>query len=436
MVYGAGREGLSAIKLISNRLPEAKLYLFDDKIELSSLDIVKEGIVTPANLDSSQFDVIIKSPGVSYYCDFIQTALKNNVIITSGTNLFLADILNKSPRPKLIGITGTKGKSTTSALVHHFLTALGKRTALAGNIGTPLLDLFGNVDNYDYIVCEISSFQATDLAYPFDVALLNNLHSEHLDWHLTEENYQKDKANIFLINNRKDNSPCPQTALINYQDANTKKFLSQIKNVSFFNIDSALHSKNGNIYDAEKIIVHGENIHLLGGHNLSNITATTAILKAFGEDVSVIDKSIGSFKPLKHRLEIVCEKDGVTYVNDSISTTPIAAASALDVFKEKQITILVGGYDRGLVLSDFVQLLTDSTNVKIICLPDTGKRIYQDLSRTAPERTFSVADMTEAVKKAKEITPKGGIILLSPAAPSFNAYKNYEERGADFVSKI
>jgi UDP-N-acetylmuramoylalanine--D-glutamate ligase len=447
LIYGAGREGLSAIKLISGCLPETKLYLFDDKTDLNELDVVMNGkaialtseqlvagvFSSRAECNDARFDIIIKSPGVSLYREFFQTAIQNGVVVTSGTNLFLADILSRSTRPKLIGITGTKGKSTTSALVHHFLTALGKRTILAGNIGVPLLDLFGKVYDYDYVVCEISSFQATDLAYSFDVALLNNLYSEHLDWHLTEENYQKDKSNIFLIINSKAG---PATVRCNYCDTGTKKFLDSIKNVSFFNIDSALHVKDDEVYDADKLIASKKNIRLCGEHNLSNIAAAAAVLKVLGEDLSVVDKSISAFKPLKHRLEIVCEKEGVMYVNDSISTTPVAAVSALNVFQGKQITILVGGYDRGLDFSDFVKYLACTPSIKIVCLPETGKRIYQDLYPLASERTFLVTDMAEAMLKAKELTPQGGIILLSPAAPSFNAYKNYEERGDDFKSKI
>ncbi|MDR2337117.1 MAG: UDP-N-acetylmuramoyl-L-alanine--D-glutamate ligase [Deltaproteobacteria bacterium] len=431
LVYGAGREGLSAIKLIHNIFPEKQIALYDDRADLSKTE-VSAVLVKELSFD---YDVIIKSPGVSYYGEFFQNAIKQGITITSGTNIFLADILSHARRPKLIGITGTKGKSTTSSLVYHFLTALSKKVVLAGNIGVPLLDVFGKVYDHDYVVIEMSSFQAADLAYPLDVACLNNLHSEHLDWHLNTENYHRDKVNIFLLK-KLGGDKFPGVAILNKLDTNSQNFAAQIKNITYFNVVDAMHVKEQDIYDGDKLIIHGENIKLLGEHNLSNLAGVATILKVCGEDLSIMNKTISSFNSLKHRLEPVCEKDGITFVDDSISTTPIAVISALKVFKDKPTTILIGGYERGQVFTEVVQVLASLEKVKVICMPDTGKRIYEALKEIAPERTFFAESMSTAVQKAKAITPQGGVVLLSPSAPSFNAYKNYEERGEDFKRNI
>ncbi len=434
LIFGLGKEGLSAVRLLGELFPEKQIFIYDEKQDLTKIDkndFGKIEVEIVINLDFD-YDVIIKSPGVSLYNNFFTEAREKGIVITSGTNLFFADILSKSKRPKLIGITGTKGKSTTASLTAYFLNALGKKTALAGNIGTPLLDLFGKVDDFDYVVIEMSSFQTADLAYPLDVAYLNNLHSEHLDWHLSEENYHLDKLNIFLTKRLAGGDVYPAVAIMNKLDVYSDKFADKVRNIFYSNDETAIHVVDGDIYDGKNLIVHSENIKLLGAHNKLNLAGVATILKVLGEDLGIIDEIIADFVPLKHRLEVVCERDGITYIDDSISTTPVAAVSALNVFNDRQVTILLGGFDRGLDYSNLVKFLACRENVKVVCMPDMGRRIYENLSRVMPEQVFFVEGMVQAVRLAQEITESGGIILLSPAAPSFNAYKNFEERGDDF----
>ncbi len=406
-IWGEGREGLAVAEILRAEGAEFTFIGEDDKNKLTD------------------FSVIIKSPGVSLYKPEIASAKAAGVRFTSGTNIFLAEVMRREKRPKIAGITGTKGKSTTSALVTHILTEIGYKVFLGGNFGTPLPEALPFIADYDFVIAEVSSYQAADLEYGFDAALVNNLYPEHLNWHLSHENYYRDKLNIFA------HTPIK---IINGAD---EKLTAMTKGmaVTSFNIPKGFWINGADVYWQNEKFIAGQELPLLGVHNLANLCGALTLIKALGiePEAEKIVPAIHSFTPLPHRLQIVA-KGEIWFVDDSISTTPETAMAALDVFAHRPLTLIAGGFDRG---QDYTKLAAkiQKMQVKVITLPDTGSRLCAEVIKCGGE-AYEASDMRRAVAKAKEITPSGGVVLLSPAAPSYGVYKNFEERGKDFASLV
>lgn len=380
-IWGMGKEGCAAKAALEKYVKTARII----NITEDTLDRIY------------QCDVIIKSPGVSLYRPEIKQALKRGIFITSGTNLFLA---NKRPAQKIIAVTGTKGKSTTSSLLAHTLKKMGLAVALGGNIGVPLVSLVD--DPADIIVAELSSYQCADIQGNIDIAVLVNLYPEHLPWHKSHDQYYADKIHMIHQATYK---------ILNALDPRTQE-LVHMPTAYYFNIPENTLNKTCDF-------------PLRGQHNQQNASAVLAVIQTLGLDTGQAEQAFQSFKPLAHRLDILGTKDGITYVDDSISTTPETAIAAMEAFKGHPLTLIAGGQDRG---QDFTKLAAyiKIHDVRLITLPDTGSRLQQVAGGTY------VKTMCEAVQLAQQITPADGIVLLSPAAPSYNAYKNFEERGDDF----
>jgi len=375
-IWGMGREGLAVKEVLQEHVPSVKL------IEVSEQNIS----------DIFRAEVVVKSPGVSLYRPEIVQAKAQGIVVTSGTNLFMA---NKNPNAKVIAITGTKGKSTTSSLLAHTLKVYGFKVCLGGNIGVPLLNYVDEVA--DYVVAELSSYQCADFVGKPDISVLLNLYPEHLQWHGSHEQYYADKYHMWeqghwQLDNRK----------------------NKIKIENDFFVDSG------------EQLFPISSLNLRGAHNAQNACAVLAVLKHLGLDLMRAEQAFQTFAGLAHRLQIVAEQDGLTFVDDSISTTPETAICAMESFKGKDITLLVGGFDRGQDYTELNHYIKDHC-VHAIALPTTGERI---------DTPHHAQTITEAVDMAKHITPKGGIVLLSPAAPSYNQYKNFEARGDDFIAAI
>ncbi|MBQ4472313.1 MAG: hypothetical protein II942_03630 [Alphaproteobacteria bacterium] len=375
-IWGMGREGLAVKQTIQKHISTAEITE-----------------ITEDNLgDIFKAQVLVKSPGVSLYRPEIAKAKELGIIVTSGTNIFMA---NKNPNTKVIAITGTKGKSTTSSLMAHTLKAYGFNVCLGANIGVPLIDFVD--EPADYVVAELSSYQCADFVGQPDVTVLLNLYPEHLQWHGSHEQYYADKQHMW------------------------KQGLWQLDNR-----ENEIKIENDYFMDVDKKLFPISSLNLRGVHNAQNACAVLAVLKHLGLDLMKAEQAFHSFKGLAHRLQIVGEKDGLTFVDDSISTTPETAICAMESFEDKKITLLVGGFDRGQDYTKLNQYIKDN-GVKAIALPTTGDRV---------ETPHHVQTIKEAVALAKQITEKGGIILLSPAAPSYNQYKNFEARGDDFKKWI
>lgn len=401
-IWGMGKEGQTAWKAISDHCPTAKLIEIE---EANTPDILK-------------CDVLVKSPGVSLYRPEIQEAVQKGITVTSGTNLFFA---NKKETTHVIAITGTKGKSTTSALLAHTLKHLGQSVELGGNIGVPLLTLVDT--DADYIVAEMSSYQCADLTGRPDIGVLINLYPEHLQWHTSHERYYEDKLHMIRL---------ARQAVLNATSDQTSRLTSDIDAV-YFNAESGIHIAKGWFYNGAFPLFPISDLPLPGLHNAEDACAVLTVVDLLGLQPAACADAFKTFHALPHRLQTIGHRNGIAYVDDSISTTPetaIAALKALD--KGQAITLIAGGLDRGQDYTALVAYMAEHKDrIRLVALPDTGSKLA-DMAQTAGIETGITSEMPTAVNIAQHMTPRGGTILLSPAAPSYNMYTNFAERGDDF----
>ncbi|MEO8998693.1 MAG: UDP-N-acetylmuramoyl-L-alanine--D-glutamate ligase [Rhodanobacter sp.] len=425
-IWGFGREGRAAIAALRQRLPLQPLTLFCGATELESarafdaaLDIVAGEPDAPT---LHGFDVVVKSPGISAYKPALLTAQAQGTHFTSGTALWFGEHASaKGSDARVIAVTGTKGKSTTSALIAHLARALGVRTALAGNIGLPLLELLDQ--HADLWVIELSSFQ-TGEAGPLELGVITSLYEEHLDWHGSRERYVADKLRLvdasrqLLVN-------ALQPALLEHTQAHPQRLL--------FGQPKGWHVAEGFIWRGTHQVFPIAQLAAPGLHNALNACAALAALEAIGMDALTAAPALDRFRPLPHRLQPLGERDGWHWVNDSISTTPLATLAALESLHGRAVTVLVGGHDRGLDWTPFVEAMRETPPNAIVCMGSNGGRIAEALRSAHVSCPLALVDnLAAAVAEAKTHTPPAGVILLSPGAPSFDQFKDYAERGRQF----
>ena len=429
-IWGLGREGRAAIGFLRKQHPALPLTLFDDRAEARIPE--EYGNVTPAFGAEAianalkEVDVVVKSPGISLYRDEIQRARCRGVLITSLLNLWFAEKLALTT----IAVTGTKGKSTTASLIAHILRRLGRRVALAGNIGIPVTE----ISDADYAVIEVSSYQAADFDGICDLAVLTSLYPEHADWHVTVECYVRDKLNLLK------RSRCRIVNSITSEAVDSIIPKSEGQE-HLFNDKKGIHSDNAGIfYDRDRIgIVH--NPYLARAHNRSNLCGALAVAKMLDIDLATALDATDDFQGLPHRQQELGENGHVLFVDDSISTIPESTLAALSVYAGRDITVIVGGYDRGIDYGNLADALAAGAAKAIICLGESGKRIYHQTQSASKQRgnlrcsIHLAQSMEDAVSCAARITPPGGVVLLSPAAPSYGYYRDYIERGRDFAAK-
>jgi UDP-N-acetylmuramoyl-L-alanine---L-glutamate ligase len=429
-IWGLGREGRAALGFLRKHHPALPLMLLDDQAEARipqeygnvTCAFGAAGIADALN----EVDVVVKSPGVSLYRDEIRSARNNGVQITSLLNLWFAE----EPAITTIAVTGTKGKSTTASLIAHILTRLGRRVALAGNIGVPVTE----IGKTDYAVIEVSSYQAADFDGVCDLAVLTSLYPEHADWHLTVERYVRDKINLLSRGRRR---------IVNSAAADTiDSFIPGSPGQTYpFNDERGIHSEESGIFDARDRIGIVRNAYLARAHNRSNLCAALAVAKMLDIDLAVALEATCDFRGLPHRQQELGKNGEVLFVDDSISTIPESTLAALAVYAGRDITLIVGGYDRGNDYGKLLETLSTGAAKAIICLGDSGRRIYNQ-TRTAsklggnlPCPMHLARSMEEAISYATRVTPPGGVVLLSPAAPSYGYYRDYIERGRDFAAR-
>ena len=429
-IWGLGREGRAALGFLRKHHPELPLVLLDDSAEARipqgcgnvTSAFGAEGIANALN----KVDVVVKSPGVSLYRDDIRAARTNGVQITSLLNLWFAE----EPAITTIAVTGTKGKSTTASLIAHILTRLGRRVALAGNIGVPVTE----IGNADYAVIEVSSYQAADFDGICDLAVLTSLYPEHTDWHLTVERYVRDKTNLLSRSRRH---------IVNSAggDAVRSIFLESPGWNYLFNSENGIHSDDSWIFDGRDRIGIVRNAYLVRAHNRSNLCAALAVAKTLDLDLGMALEATRDFRGLPHRQQELGQNGDVLFVDDSISTIPESTLAALAVYAGRDITLIVGGYDRGIDYGRLLKTLSTGVAKAIICLGDSGRRIYDQVQAASklggdlPCMMHLARSMEDAVSYATRVTPPRGIVLLSPAAPSYGYYRDYIERGRDFAAR-
>ena len=429
-IWGYGREGRAALAALRWRLPSQPITVFCSDAEAAAINAMEDPALTvDTQVDGdklSSFEIVIKSPGISPYTSPAVDAELHGTRFIGGTTLWFGE----HPLERTICVTGTKGKSTVTALIAHLLRSAGRRTALAGNIGMPLLELLDVAPPPQFWCIELSSFQTREAVNP-EVAVVLNFFPEHLDWHGTEERYFADKMALV-------SSGRPRHAVLN---AGESRFLAALEipdgtRVTWFNQADGWHMRDNDLYRGGQWVMDTRMLPLPGRHNRLNLCAALAAVEALGMDALAVAPAASSFKPLPHRLQSLGARDGIEFVNDSISTTPHATLAALDCHKGRKIALLVGGYDRGVDWGVFADRMVTDPPKAVITMGQNGPRIFERLKPIAPNAHFRLAEaneMEDALRIARELLENEGVILLSPGAPSFSRYKDYVERGRHFA---
>lgn len=436
-LWGWGREGRAAHHVVRARLPSLPLTLFCNEQEaadaaaLGDPRLSVETEATAARL--SMFEIVIKSPGISPNTPVAMSAAASGTRFIGGTALWFGEHAgNDGVVAHTFCVTGTKGKSTTTSLLAHLLRAAGRRTALAGNIGLPMLELLDPQPAPDEWVIELSSYQTGDVAASGarpDVAIVLNLFPEHLDWHGSEARYIEDKLKLVT-------QAHPRIAVLNAADPRLAALELPHSDVRWFNRVDGWHLREDDLYRGDVFVMDTRPLPLPGRHNRSNMCAVLTALEAGGIDALPLAAHAQSFRPLPNRLQTMGARDGITWVNDSISTTPHATLAALECFAGRRIALLVGGHDRGVDWSDFATHMRESAPKAIITMGANGPRIHALLAPVAEEAGFRLAGvetLSEAMAAARGVLGGEGIVLLSPGAPSFGQYRDYVARGRHFA---
>ena len=435
VILGFGREGKSTYDLIRKYFPNKKISIstkenfYENNLRLKK-DKNINAIIGEKYLENlDKFDLIIKSPGISLKNIDIQ---KINSKITSQNELFL-EFFSEC---KTIGITGTKGKSTTSTLIYEIIKDQKKDVKFLGNIGVPIFTQIENINVNTIVVLELSSHALEFIKKSPNIAIILNIFPEHLDFYNSFEDYIKAKFNISKFQKKDDYF----IYNADNETINSYKFEQKENDIKVSMLDdkyekNKVYLKNNGIYlNKEKLMDSNIKLHLKGKHNLNNIMFALAVSKILNLDLNQTIKTIKKMKGLEHRLEYVGNINGVYYYNDSISTVPESTIQGIEAL-ENVNSIIVGGNDRGIDLSKLIEYLSKSDIDNIICMSTTGKYIFNALKNSS-KNIYYVETLEEAVEIGKKTTKKGAICLLSPAASSYNQFKNFEERGAKFKEYV
>jgi UDP-N-acetylmuramoylalanine--D-glutamate ligase len=384
LIVGYGKEGKATEEFIKKYLPHATYKVVDQKDGKTYLS------------DQHEYDIAIKSPGVQ----------KNLIEIpyTTGTNLFFQNIA-----PHItIGVTGTKGKSTTASLIYEMVKTAGKEVRLTGNIGKPLIsELMELPEKQTIYVCELSSYQLDDIKYSPHISVIVSLFPEHMNYHGSVEAYFEAKHNIIR------NAVSTDMYIYNPKFQVLEEWA---KNTKAFSIKYDTHIE---MFETQ----------LKGEHNKDNLKAAVTVARLFDIDDGTIERALGTFLPLPHRLEYVGKYEEIEFYDDAISTTPESTVAALNAVPHVK-TIFLGGQDRGYDFTSLVEELKKQQVESIVLFPESGEKIAElmKLSDYAP-RILRTKDMEKAVEFAYDHTPSGSVCLLSTASPSYSVWKNFEEKG-------
>lgn len=420
VILGLGREGKIWLELLRRLDCCAEIAIADmNPIDLYDLRIPDITAICGEHYleECRRFDIILQSPGVIIKDKFDEQ--------TKAKILTQTELLLRLKPCKIIGITGTKGKSTTSSLIYHFLEICGRPTMLIGNIGVPPLKMLEEMRPDTIAVCEMSCHQLEFVHHSPDIAVLLNIFPEHLDHYVNFAAYDAAKRNIVRFQGSSD------FAVVN-ADILPVECAGTVYSSSF-GASADVWTDGNSIHLFGEEIPH-EIIHtqLCGKHNIYNIAVALAAARLVGADLQKCLASLPQFKGLEHRLERVATINGVEFINDSISTVPEAAIAAVNAFDGADCLIL-GGMDRGISYQILGEFLNNGAVQNVILMPDSGRRIGE-LVTNSSVNLFYVADLEAAVTTAVKIAKKR--VILSPASASYGFYRNFEERGRHFKQLV
>lgn len=401
LIWGMGREGRAAAALLGDpvRARPASVRTVDDGTR-ESADADRDEV------DLDDVDVVVKSPGVSRYRPELVAFLQRGGVVTGLTDLVLAERGGR----RAIGVTGTKGKSTTASLVAHLIAAAGVPVELAGNIGRPPVEVLDALDRW--IVLECSSYQCADVTVSPEIGVMTSIYEEHLDWHGSYERYVADKLNLF-----------------------------RTSEVTFVNGMQAELVQRTVGLPGRRLVVDGDltvpldGLRLLGEHNRRNVNlALHAAARAVGEWHPAFGPALATFEPLEHRLHPIGRLGDLLVVDDVLATAPEAVDSALGVFAGRPVTLLVGGYDREIDYAGFGRVLAARPDLRVIAMGPAGVRIADEMERAGGVRPLTTTGLPEAV--AAVDADGEGVLLLSPGATSYGEFTDYRARSAAFRSLL
>lgn len=443
VIVGVGREGLAMARKLAT-LPRPPRVMAVDGSDGAHAEAFREefgGLIELFVVDSddlppelSQATLAVMSPGISPQSDLHRRIRALGIPLTSGSALFVAD-----HRDHMVGVTGSKGKSTTTTLIHALLEGSGVRVGLGGNMGIPLQGL----EESDFYAVELSSYQCHYLEASPGVVALTALFPEHLDWHGSCESYYADKLNIAGHQPRR---------VIAHGDDDTlrEEILRRHPDLAITWVGSGheWHLEDDGEHSwlcrGDRKLFHTGSSVVLGRHNHLNMLIAVATADATGLlDYGALETVLSEFRPLAHRLETISDPSGIVFVNDSLATNPQAASAALRSLSSPGMVWIVGGQDRGVDYQPLVAQVLESKPRHILGIPGSGEKLI-GLFRSALEQAGSLGEvhlesvesMEQAVGRARELARPGDYVLLSPAAPSFGQYRDYQHRAEDFINCI
>lgn len=418
LILGMGREGKSTLSYIRKHLPEKHLTVADRNAFQSD-----DGNITVISGEKylenlGDFDIVFKSPGIAFLDDVVYPETTE---ITCQTDMFL-----RFCKPTVVGITGSKGKTTTSTLIYEMLKAGGVNTCLIGNIGVPVFEKADEGEDLVAVI-EMSSHQLEFTKTSPHVAVLVNIYQEHLDHYKTGfKGYVEAKLNIAVHQKRED-------YLIYNPEQDLEGIVDWKKVVKGKGVPVTFTDAKNDGFVNE---LWNSTEHLKGEHNRQDIAYALAVARIFGVSDDAVRTAIKAFGGIEHRMEYVGTINGISWYNDSIATIPTAVMGAVKALGNVD-TLLFGGLDRGIDYGDFTDFLRSSEIKNLVGLPETGHSIINSLKEKGTNKNLVLAkNMEDAVKICNEVTEKGKACLFSPAAASYNYYKNFEEKGRHYKAEI
>ena len=421
-LIGYGVENASAHRFLVQKYPEATFTVYDEADTPG--DVLPDGVGFVGGLHEFKnidADLLVRTPGIAPY------KIETKKRVTTATKLFF----DECTLP-IIGVTGSKGKGTTASLIASILRAGGKTVWLVGNIGTPALDILSNVTEGEIVVYELSSFQLWDLEKSPQTAVILMIEPEHLDMHRTIDNYIAAKSNIARFQREGDRT-------IYYVSNDYSDQIARLSNgeVTGYPDEYNAHIDNGRFYYGDTEICSVEELQLPGDHNRDNAIAAIDAAWPWVSNPQSIAKGLRYFEGLPHRLKFVAERNDVRYYDDSIATTPGSAIAAIRSFNEPKILIL-GGSSKGVEFGELARVVKESDVVHVLLIGDEAPRIRAALDDVefSQYTELGTQDMATIVHAAQERAPAGGIVILSPACASFGMFKNYADRGDQFIHAV
>ncbi len=409
LILGFGKEGRSTFRFLQEYYPELRLGIADQNGNLEQEKGISAGFHVGKDYLKAldDYDLIIKSPGVSIGIRYNEMVGK----ITSQTEMFLQIFGGQT-----IGITGTKGKSTTSTLVYHLIKCSGKDVLLMGNVGSPAFDSLEKIQAETLIVYELSAHQLEHVHCSPHIAAIINLFPEHLDYFRDQNTYQYAKQNIFRFQKKGDMALCGIPVKTNCDCYIMKSPQEEIEILL------------GKEISGLQLLEMG---HLKGQHNLRNFLLALRIVQSAGIPAKESYQYLSTFQPLPHRLEYIGRFGNINFYNDSISTVPQSTIAAIASLENLDALIL-GGFDRGLDYSELIDFLHESTVSHFFFLGLAGKRMYDMFLSKATDKKLHAVKQLENVFDILSKTPQIKSCLLSPAAASYDQFTNFEHRGDHF----